>query len=188
MRATQIRTQNGNKPESYQLEHLVNHIVHVAESKGFKTDGDVLNGTSVKIGLRMISFRIITAILGHNGRRDRYTKSPKGYKRTDVPTWSQREDFNHLVNDAFDKFGLVAVIKSGNFTVRTKEGRVNEWDDNTQGSYFSQGVEVLPETEMRELCDSDKLEAEHKAAMKIKRFDIRKEFNKDLIKVIKSKE
>src|SRR5690606_29332298 len=178
MIATRIRyneVNGGGRPTARVLESLCNEIVAEAASEGFITESHVKSGTSVKIGLHMRSFRIDTQMLGHNARVGNAAygwngnQSPKGYKRTDVPTWEQREDFNHLVNDIFDRHGLLAKIVSGNYTVRTHEGRVNYWDyggDRGLGWSGDACHEIMPENEAREICDSDRLEAEHKEAMR----------------------
>jgi hypothetical protein len=165
MRATYIRNRDKSKLTKSELETLCSYIVAKAAKAGFETEAGLLSGGAIKIGMHMCSFRIITSKLGHNARTDRFNKSPKGYKRTNVPTWEQREDFNHLVNDAFDKYKLTANIKSGPYIVRTKEGREDSW--YPQSGWIGGGVsEISPEKEARERLDSDRLEAEHKAKMK----------------------
>lgn len=96
------------------------------ENAGFITDVDIASG---KIGLHMKSFVIDTGKLGYNARVSRYRPSKKGYVRTNTPTWEQREQFNHIVNDFFDKYHLSGTIKSGAYLVRHYlTGRVNEWE------------------------------------------------------------
>lgn len=178
MRATGIRFKTLSvKPDEKFLENLCQTIILRAAAKGFNTEAHTLNGSAIKIGLHMASFRINTAMLGYNGRISRFVSSPKGYKRTNVPTWEQRVEFNDLVNDVFDKYGLLANIKSGCFTVRDKKkGRHNEYDWENQtpswmgyhGDMFNGMGElcsrIVTEKEAREECDSDRREAEHKAA------------------------
>jgi hypothetical protein len=178
MRATGIRWQHPSKDvklATHQLEDLCRDIVHEATKVGFKTAAHPLTGSAIKIGLHMSSFRIDTTKLGHNARLGRYIKSPKGYKRTDVPTWEQRVEFNDLVNDVFDEYGLVALIKSGCYTVRDKRrGRWNEtdWENQTPSWMGYHGevlnglgesmARILTEKEAREECGSDRLETAHK--------------------------
>lgn len=173
MRATYIRNQDKSKLSESELETLCQYIVSKAAKAGFETDASILSGGAIKIGINMRSFQIIPATLGYNARIGRHVSSPKGYKRTLVPTWEQREDFNHLVNDAFDKYKLTANIKSGPYTVRTREGRVDSWDPisgyiggsdyNGMGDLIG---EILPEKEAREYLDSDRLETEHSEKMR----------------------
>lgn len=179
MRATGIRynkKHGGGIPTERYLEDVCELIVAACERKGFKTDAHRLTGSAIKIGLHMSSFRVITSKLGHNARIGRYVDSPKGYKRTDVPTWDQRVEFNNIVNKLFDKFGLVANIKSGCFTVRDKKKGAHtedDWDNQTPSWMGYQGAScngfgeeicrIVTEREAREECDSDRLEAAHRA-------------------------
>ena len=169
MRATSI-TKGTN------LESLCLLLKHELNALGFITDCTVLNSRSIKIGLHMISFRVDTKRLGYNARIGAYVKSPKGYKRTDVPTWDQRVQFNDTVNRVFDQLGLQATIRSGCYTVRNRDGAMTEqdWHDQSPSWMGSQGElynhytweimsKIVSEAEAREECDSDRLEQEHRA-------------------------
>lgn len=179
MRATAIRYKSTKEiPVSTVLENLCEYIVHKASAAGFITESQVLTKTSIKVGMHMSSFRVNTAMLGHNARLGiaaygyNGCKSPKGYKRTNVPTWDQRVEFNNIVNDAFDKYKLTARIVSGNYTVRTKEGRINSWyegGDRGNGWSGDASVEIISELEARERLDSDRLEKEHAEKTKVTR-------------------
>jgi hypothetical protein len=167
MRVTGIRynEKNGSgKPTERFLDDICEMIVGMTNSRGFITEAQRLTGTALKIGLHMRSFRIDVNKVGHNARISRYVDSPKGYKRTDVPTWDQRVEFNNIVNKIFDKFGLEANIKSGCFTIRDKvKGAHTEsdWEDQTPSWMGTEG-HIMTEKEAREECNSDQLEREHK--------------------------
>ena len=185
MRATGIRFSKAktkslgySKPSDILLRDLCELIVIRTAKAGFITKASQLTGSAIKIGLHMSSFRVDTAKLGHNARIGRYIDSPKGYKRTDVPTWDQRVEFNNIVNRAFNQYGLVANIKSGCFTVRDKvKGAHNEtdWENQTPShmgyhgvSYNGMGEEmsrIVDEHDARDECNSDELEAVHKEKM-----------------------
>lgn len=129
MKATHIRTVKGEIPSSETVLKLERLLLKKIKSIGFISNVTILTRSAVKIGLHMCSFRIDPAVHGHN---EDYgycgSRTKKGFKRTCIPTWGQREDFNHLVNDCFDELSLSARIMSGPFKVRDlKEGRVNEW-------------------------------------------------------------
>lgn len=175
MRATSI-TKGTN------LESLCLLLKHELNALGFITDCTVLNSRSIKIGLHMISFRVDTKRLGYNARIGAYVKSPKGYKRTDVPTWDQRVQFNDTVNRVFDQLGLQATIRSGCYTVRNRDGAMTEqdWHDQSPSWMGSQGElynhytweimsKIVSEADAREECDSDRLEQEHREAQRPKR-------------------
>jgi len=162
MRMTKIRNAEGKKLEARQLEALRNELARAIEADHFITGVYVINGTRIDTGLHMKSFTIDTSILPKNARVGGHCSSIKGYKRTNLPTWEQREQHNHTINDVLDKFGVKANVKSGSYEVRDFDtGRVNHWYEDRGWN----NAEVMTETEARECCDSDRLEAEHKAKM-----------------------
>jgi len=120
-----------------------------------KPKAEKLQTFQLKIGLHMCSFRINSIIHGYNARIDssHHQKTIKGYKRTDIPTWEQRESFNHIVNNVFDRYVINATIVSGAFKVRdSREGRIDSW-------YCTGALsEIIPEKRAREICDSDEKE------------------------------
>lgn len=197
MRATSIRYTNGSKLTQHQLQSVCDVILSRTSKAGFITQAQVINGSCIKIGLHMSSFRVNTQQLGHNARIGRYIESPKGYKRTDVPTWDQRVEFNNLVNQIFDDYKLVARITSGPFTVRDRtQGACDEQDwINQAPSYMGSDSAlynglgelislIVSEREAREQCDSDRLEAEYQAAQKIENREKSKE-RRAILKVFK---
>lgn len=129
MKITAIR-KNGQKLNSDQMNELVKDLDINLFNAGFVTEVRQLNSTSVKVGLYMCSFRINPAKLGYNARANSITLNTvkKGFKRTTIPTWNQREDFNHIINNILDKKKLDARVKSGEFIVRDYDGRKNYWD------------------------------------------------------------
>lgn len=177
MKLTKIRNSDGSKLTERMVEEYAQLILQALNKKGFKTNAYATGATSMKIGLHMSSFRIDTTKLGHNARVGiaaygyNGCKSPKGYKRTDVPTWDQRVEFNDTVNYILDKFNIHANIKSGAYTIRKGDWSYCENDWYNQGSNFSYSADasrqIIPEAEARESLDSDRLEAEHKLAMKV---------------------
>lgn len=183
MRATCIRMISGKRLSLHSFNKLRLELQRQFAKAGFETNIYMISSCSIKIGLHMKSFTIDPNILGYNAKVGRYVNSPKGYKRTTTPLWEQREDFNHIVNDAFDKFGLQANIKSGYYKVRTvKGGRIDEWacvdfhgnPAEPDVSYNGMGEELdrlMTEKEAREYCDSDRLEAE----ARIKRLELQRE-------------
>lgn len=129
MRVTMMRDKSGELPSTDTLLKLERELKRRFDRAGFITGitfGDTRS--SMKIGLHMRSFRIDVAKLGHNADHSQSGRMCKvGYKRTDVPTWSQRVEFNNIINNAFDRFGLSARIVSGEYEVRSRMGRINIW-------------------------------------------------------------
>lgn len=176
MRATAIRYKKDGKVISdSHMVALIQEVMRRTTRAGFRTDVKWLNSTSIKIGLHKSSFRIDTDKLGYNARIGRFVYSPKGYKRTDTPTWDQRVEFNNIVNDVFDRLRLTAGIKSGCFIIRERDfGRKSErhWEDQTPTwmGYHGAGKngmgetisDIVPESEARESMDSDERETRHR--------------------------
>lgn len=126
MKITRL-TINGNKPTWTDLNGLESDLRNSLAAAGFETEVNLGAG---KIGMRMVCFRIIPQRCGENVYVNSYTirATKTGYKRTTLPTWGQRERFNHIVNDCFDENNASAKIVSGPYIVRSaKEGRVNSW-------------------------------------------------------------
>lgn len=140
MRINKMRDKEGKKWESATLRGIAFSLKRDLNHAGFITDVYVVNGTSIHIGMHMCSFRICTTKLGYNARINHFsiTRTKKGYVRTSTPTWGQREQFNHIVNNRLDGLGVKANIKSGDYTIRSYDnGRVNEWNfpDVQHGAY-----------------------------------------------------
>lgn len=129
MKLTKIRNQDGSKLHGSDMAALAQHIQHAIERMGFISSVRVENG-GINISNHGNSFVIDVNKLGYNARVNDYTiKACKaGYKRTNTPTWTQREEFNHAVNNVLDAGKYRANIKSGDFIVRSYDaGRVNQW-------------------------------------------------------------
>lgn len=150
MKVTCMR-KDGRKLTWGELDDVCNALIARFEFSGFITEVHQLGLTSIKIGLRMRSFRINTEMLGHNARLGylnglrqlmQCSHTDVGFKRTDVPTWEQREEFNHIVNAVFDKYDISANIKSGPYTIREGLVAVKHWDD-----FQGQQQSVVPLTE-----------------------------------------
>lgn len=192
MKITRIRDKDNKKLDRHVLEQIAKELELKAAMLGFIHYAYV-DGSSIRTGINSKSFVINTGMLGHNGRVGRFVDSVKGYKRTNLPTWEQRVAMNHLVNDVLDSYEVSANVKSGNYIVRTSSGdRVSSWPDGGQlGKHFygafGRSDEILTEKDAREAMQSDKLEAEHKAKLKVKRAKVRaeKKFKNDLKNVLK---
>lgn len=169
MKATKIRVQATQTKVSSDtlLTTLCETIVSRAAYLGFITESEVLSDTSINIGLHMRSFRIDVAHLGSNARPCR--KSVKGFKKTDVPTWDQRKEFNALVNRAFCDFGLDALIVSGNYTVRTLDtGPETDWvcggDRGTTGFSANASEEIMTLEDAIDIYDPEEKIKAYKTA------------------------
>lgn len=181
MRITSIRTKNNSKPESVDMQRLMLLIKARFKRAGFITDITSVSPTALKIGLHMRCFSIDTVKLGSNARLGAYTHSPKGYKRTNLPTWNQRVEFNDIVNACLDKFNYTASVRSGPFTIRdkTRAQNKNDWQRQKPDHMGPNGeiyngvgqvcIHIMSESDAREHCDSDRLEREHAALQRPKR-------------------
>lgn len=165
MRITRLRTNEGKKLNAGQLQELRNALDSAIAADHFITYVSIINGSRIDTGMHMKSFTVNTDILGKNGRVYTYSArhSVKGYVRTNLPTWEQREQHNHTINGVLDRFEYKANIKSGPYDIRKfNTGAITYWGSH-DGSVYT-------EKECREMCDSDRLEFEHKEAkLKAKR-------------------
>jgi|GEM_PF-5514035 len=173
MKATKIRNVNGKVISREEMERLVHNLRTNIELAGYISNAKIVTSSSVKIGLNSSSFRVDTRRHGHNARIGRRCESPKGYKRTDVPNWDQRVEFNNIVNACFDALNLKANIVSGNYTVRSfDKGARDYWPEggdrnNTLGySANCYSDDIITEKEAIVQCDSVRRVAEHKAKQK----------------------
>lgn len=172
MKLTCIRTQTGDKPVDDQISAVENELNNAFSASGFITDVNLSFG---KIGLHMRSFRINTDTLGHNARTSPWGREIAGWKKTDVPTWDQRVEFNDIINNVFDRFGWSANIKSGTFHIRSKKiGAFNEsdWNDQDRGGFYgNSGPDVFPLTEDMIADAKDAHKAHRKAKREKKKQD-----------------
>ncbi len=132
MKATRIRDHKGEVPSTELILKLEKLLLKEMKAHGYISGVEIKTRTEIKIGLHMCSFRIDTQIHGHNADYSHVGRMCKaGYKRTSIPTWSQREDFNHMVNRCFNKLKLSAKIVSGPFLVRSHEtGEIINWSSH----------------------------------------------------------
>lgn len=138
MKITRMKLKQNDSKTLYNLSYKLETLL---SKKGFITHVGLEEGT---IGLHMRSFKIDTKKLGYNAKISYMTSNPKkGYKRTDVPLWEQREEFNHIVNAFFDKHNITAKIVSGKYLVRDHvSGAVTEWECvNYAGQYMEPNTE-----------------------------------------------
>ena len=117
---------NGQVPSTDQILKIVKTISRAYKQIGFDCPVSALNRTSIKIGEGYSLFRVVVSSRGYNAYVGSHISSPKGYKRTNVPTWDQRVEFNNILNGILDAFNVVCNVKSGPFTVRVKEGALGE--------------------------------------------------------------
>lgn len=166
MRITSLRTKSGKKLTALQIQHLVVKLANKIKKSGFITGVDSVNSSSIRIGLHMKSFTVDVSKLGYNARIDGYSakRSKKGYVRTNIPTWEQREQFNHIVNDVLDSLKFSAHIVSGQYLIRNKShGRVDYWErpEGHYNPYSGQYNEhpllvIVPESEAIQASKFDK--------------------------------
>lgn len=137
MKITRIR-KNGKFLTLNQLDKLSSKLNSSFKRAGFETHLTAESKGSLNISLGGACFRINTKKLGYNARVNRLTlqSTKTGYKRTSAPTWGQREQFNHIINDVLDAQGLDARVvarggaEADNYLTVIREfhsGRINDW-------------------------------------------------------------
>lgn len=143
MQITSIR-RKGKKLAAPQLTALASKIGTALKRAGFDTSVYV-KGAAIAIANGRGCFTIDPAKHGYNVRLGYYNGfgqyMARAPKRTTVPTWEQREAFNHLLNDVLDAARITASIRSAGFVVRWSDGRVDEWDR----PLWIAGIETLTE-------------------------------------------
>lgn len=128
MKITRLRMQDGTRVDESTILHMEADLRCAFRLNGFETSVDLKAG---KIGMHMHCFHIDTTKLGYNVRINRWTvmKCKAGYKRDRNPTWTQREAFNHIVNNVFDYYLVDAKIVSGTYQIRCHmAGRYDHWE------------------------------------------------------------
>jgi hypothetical protein len=135
MRITKIKDFDGSKIGSDGLEVLQLALTNVFKDAGFITEVSIVNSSSIKIGLWMRCFSVDVQKHGYNAivYKNNFMNLKKGYKRTTVPTWDQRVEFNNILNKVLDSHHVSANIKSGPFTIRkgTESMTENDWMHQT---------------------------------------------------------
>lgn len=97
-----------------------------AKELGFETTTTITSRSGIHIVHRNDTFHIIPEKTGYNVYYP-YLSDGLPWKKTRKPTWNQRCEFNHLVNDIFDELALSAHISSGAYRIRAKDGRDRDW-------------------------------------------------------------
>jgi hypothetical protein len=101
------------KPLAIELELVCDEIENHMRSLGFKCEANIVNSTALKVDWNKSQFRIDTDKLGYN------TQCRPGHlRRTNLPSWDQRVEFNDALNAILTRFGFSANVKSGPFTIR----------------------------------------------------------------------
>lgn len=128
MRATKLRHDDGAKLTKKMADEYAVLLEGELKAAGFITDVSAPTHTTLHLNYSSHAcFVIDTDLLGYNYREDDH-HSLVGWKRTAVPTWDQRVEFNDLLNLFLDRHKLKCNIKSGPYTVRTYEnGGRTEW-------------------------------------------------------------
>lgn len=127
MKLTKIRFK-GMKPRQKQLQHLIREIQLQMKRLGFEVFGEILNSTSIKLSSNKCQFRVIPEIIGHNTRYSPHSLS----KRTRIPSWDQRVDFNNKLNEILNRENVTAKAMSGPFIIRDGSEAYTERDWHRQ--------------------------------------------------------
>lgn len=121
MKATKLRYTDGKKLTERMAQEIARVIEGDLSNAGFCTDVSAPTHTTLRIAYGSHAcFVIDTDKRGYNYREDRH-RSLVGWKRTAVPTWDERVEFNDALNATLDRLGLRCNIKSGPYTVRCYE-------------------------------------------------------------------
>lgn len=133
MKLTKIRFK-GMVPSKGQIPTIINQLGRRFKNAGYITEVCQINSTSIKIGHK----RCFTLDLSKHPYNMQY--SPGRHRRTRLPNWTQRVDFNNIINDCLDEYGVSANIKSMMFIIREGEIRKTEtdWLETFNTSYLAE--------------------------------------------------
>lgn len=121
MKLTKIRVK-GKMPNKRQISTLINQLERRFKNTGYITEMYQINSTSIKIGYKQC-FKIDLSKHPYNMQH-----SPGSRRRTRLPNWEQRVDFNNIINNCLDEYRVSANIKSMMFIIREGEIRKTETD------------------------------------------------------------
>lgn len=143
MKITKIKSLNN---KFFDTKTLAIELETLLLSKGFIAYASSITSTSFKLSNNKSSFRLNVVKLGHNIRRKYGNDNLIDYKRTNVPTWDQRVEYNETVQKFFDDKKLSCKIVSGIFTIRSGIENMNEghWYNQSYG-YRAPVIETMPE-------------------------------------------
>jgi len=137
MKLTNIRCAvTGKKLNKVEMTMVADALENRLAMYGFITESYVVNSSRIDLKTQGKSFTVNTKKLGYNanighynGYGNYYSPSTKsGYRRTNIPTWDQRVEYNNLVNSLLDTFKVSCNIKSGYFVVRQGADSFTETD------------------------------------------------------------
>ena len=131
MKLTNIRDYQGKKLKPETLEFIANRLVVLLNEAGFITDCTVVNSSRIDLSYQKKSFVIDTARIGYNARLNPHMNYKKGYARTQIPTWSQRVEYNNIINEHLDLLKVSCNIKSMHYIIRQGNEAMTErdWED-----------------------------------------------------------
>jgi len=168
---------NGKKPALFQLESIMSDLRAEFIKQGFETEVNAKNSTAIKIGGGGKCFTVNVEQLGHNASVGFSNHAGyfldntgiKGYKRTSIPTWAQRVEFNNIINKILDAYEVTANIKSGPYTIRHKDfGGYSEgdWYDQTPYESYSYAIDRIVELTPEMISEGKEKLKEHRAEQK----------------------
>ena len=151
MKFTKVKTTDNSQLD---LDMLGQALVLTLRKKGYITEFSTISASGFKLDLHMQSFKIDTEKLGYNYRTGCYVNTKTGFKRTNVPTWSQRVDYNNIVNKVLNKYKISAKVVSGDFNIRDGVTSKTEYDwsydtDHYEGKVYNALGQLLSRVETK---------------------------------------
>lgn len=127
MKVTKIKGKNNKRLTPLAMQLLIMTLNARLRKVGYITEVSQLNSQSIRIGLRMRSFSVDLKVHGYNTQH-----TPYGSRRTNLPSWEQRVEYNNIINDVLNKFGISCKVVSGPFTIRDGYTNMSESDWHKQ--------------------------------------------------------
>jgi len=107
------------------INNLINTLQVEFNKNHFIVDVVQVSKKRIKLIKHQCQFKINTNVLGYNYHA-------RTGRRTSVPTWSERVQFNNIINNVLDSFDISADVKSTGFIIRIDKQSFteNDWLNN----------------------------------------------------------
>jgi hypothetical protein len=153
MKVSSVRM-NGQKPTLEQAQKIARRLQGAFDKAGYLTEVSVVKPTLLNISKDGCSFKVDADKLGKTFKRysidgGQSWKKLQSYRGH--PAWSQRVDFNNLLNSVLDALKVSANVGGRGFVVRSGFNAISDW--GSESDQFQVGAythETFTEKEARE--------------------------------------
>lgn len=149
MKFTKFTRTTAKKDKEINKAELASELVKVLAEKGFITEVKEVKSNGFSLSKNKASFFIDEEKLGTNLRPASGTLTK--YKRTNIPTWEERVEYNLTIQEFINEKGLSCKITSGCFIIKDHERDYTEYDWHNQNPAGSKNIiKCYPEYDAEE--------------------------------------